>query len=277
MKYLLYSPKGRCGSVSLSIMALHALYLKKSERHKHIHNYHASWNGDQSEIMQITENIANETICHIPSLEREPVNIVGMRELGDKTVPLVLEHSPFIFTKEQQNSIPDHTVIHSHGCFSASENGWKNILVSRKNKLEITMSQLIAMKSGVWQNMKREKIQKFTKGLASLNTNNIDEPFVFPKAAYLESLKQLESAELAFIKSVRKSTGKDPIIIYLEDSLEEKSRKIRLDLTVTESTPGISVRRPKDYILNYDELKEVYDDFIENKEYYMSIPFEDLY
>jgi hypothetical protein len=276
MKYLLYSPKGRCGSVSLSVMAIHALCFKKSKRGKHIHNYHASWNGDQSEIMQITENTANETICHIPSLEREPINIVGMRELGDKTIPLVLEHSPFIFTKEQQNSIPDHTVMHSHGCFSASENGWKNILVSRKNKLEITMSQMIAMKSGVWQNMKGEKIQKFTKGLAALNTNNIDEPFVFPEFAYLESLKQLEAAELAFIKSVRKSTGKDPIIIYLEDSLEEKSRKIRLDLTVTESTPGISVRRPEDYILNYDELKEVYDHFIENKEYHMSIPFRGI-
>lgn len=275
MKYLLYSPKGRCGSVSLSIMALHALYLKNSNPHTYTHNYHAGF-VDESGGVQVIENLNDERICRIPSLEREPVNIVEMRERYDKTKSdaLVLEHAPYIFTKEQQDSIPDNTVMHSHGCFSASEDDWKNILVSRKNKLEITMSQLIAMKSGVWQNLEGEKIQKFPRGLDYLNAKDTDEPFVFPKYSYLESLRQLEAAESAFIKNVRKNTGKDPIIIYLEDTLEEKSRKIGLDLAVTKHTPGISVRRPKDYILNYDELKEVYDDFIENKEYHMSIPFK---
>lgn len=276
MKYLLYSPKGRCGSVTLSIMALHALYLKKSNRDTYTHNFHAGF-VDESDSVEVIEHLdGSSKICHIPSLEREPVNIVGMRESYDKTKSdaLVLEHAPYIFTKEQQDIIPDNTVMHSHGCFSASEGDWKNILVSRKNKLEITMSQLIAMKSGVWQNVEGEKIQKFKKEIEYLNTPDTDEPFVFPKYSYLESLKQLEAAESAFIKNARKNTGKDPIIIYLEDTLEEKSRKIGLDLVVTKHTPGISVRRPKDYILNYDELKEVYDDFIENKEYHMSIPFK---
>ena len=275
MKYLLYAPKGRCGSVSLSIMSLHALYLKKSNRDTYTHNYHAGF-ADASDGVQVIEHLGDEIICRIPLLEREPVNIVEMRERYDKTKSdaLVLEHAPYIFTKEQQDSIPDNTVMHSHACFTASEDDWKNILVSRKNKLELTMSQLIAMKSGVWQNLEGEKIQKFPRDIEYLNTPDADEPFVFPKFAYLESLKQLEAAESAFIKSVRKNTGKDPIIIYLEDTLEEKSRKIGLDLAVTEHIPGISVRRPKDYILNYDELKEVYDDFIENKEYHMSIPFK---
>jgi hypothetical protein len=275
MKYLLYAPKGRCGSVSLSIMALHTLYLKKSNPDTYTHNYHAGF-VDKSDGVQVIEHVNDEEICRIPLLEREPVNIVGMRETYDKTKSdaLVLEHAPYIFTKEQQDSIPDNTVMHSHGCFSASEDDWKNILVSRKNKLELTMSQLIAMKSGVWQNLEGEKIQKFPKDLEYLNASNTDEPFVFPKYSYLESLKQLEAAESAFIKNVRKTTGKDPIIIYLEDTLEEKSRKIGLDLVITKHVPGISVRRPKDYILNYDELKEVYDDFIENKEYHMSIPFK---
>ena len=275
MKYLLYSPKGRCGSVALSIMALHALYLKSSNRDTYTHNYHAGF-FDESDSVQVIENLKGEKICRIPLLEREPVNIVEMRERYDKTKSdaLVLEHAPYIFTKEQQDSIPDNTVMHSHGCFSASEDDWKNILVSRKNKLEITMSQLIAMKSGVWQNIDGEKIQKFPRGLDYLNAKDTDEPFVFPEYSYLESLKQLEAAESAFIKNTRKTTGNDPIIIYLEDTLEEKSRKIGLDLAVTKHVPGISVRRPKDYILNYDKLKEVYDDFLENKEYHMSIPFK---
>jgi hypothetical protein len=267
MKYLLYSPKGRCGSVSLSIMALHALYLKKSNPDTHTHNYHAGF-AEESDSLQVIEHLGDEIICRIPSLEREPVNILDMRKRNDnaKSDALVLEHAPYIFTKEQQDNIPDNTVMHSHGCFSASEDDWKNILVSRKNKLELTMSQLIAMTSGVWQNLEGEKIRKLTNGK--------DQPFVFSSFAYLESLKQLEAAESSFIKNARKNTGKDPIIIYLEDTLQEKSRKIGLDLAISQHIPGISVRRPKDYILNYDELKEVYDDFIENKEYHMSIPFK---
>jgi hypothetical protein len=270
MKYLLYSPKGRCGSVSLSLMMLDALYQNKCTTH----NYHASFEDGAMKMIEAVYKDEEKIRNHIITLERELVKIVDTRTDESGEASLVLEHSPYIFTKDQQDAVPDHTVIHSHGCFSASGDDWKNILVSRKNKLELTMSQLIAMKSGVWQNLEGDKIKKFKKDIEYLNTPDTDEPFVFPKYSYLESLKQLEAAESAFIKNARKNTGKDPIIIYLEDTLEEKSRKIGLDLAISQKIPGISVRRPKDYILNYDELKEVYDDFIENKEYHMSIPFK---
>ena len=246
MKYYVYSPLGRTGSIRV----LH--YINSRDRalaiSKSFHSHHDEKYG-----------------AHVFRIKKSQSEIVEKEEKLDYTVVDNLKH--WIFPKELSDLVPDSVAMHSHTCMWAKDNDWTHILTTRKDKTELAMSLMIADRSGDW--------------LAIPNDKKSDiKPFKLDTRHYLFCLKLCEGREQAFLKGVKKDTGKDPIIIYLEDTRKEIEEKLGMKIaekSFMEREKHISSRRPKDYILNYDELKEVYDDFIENKEYYMSIPFKDLY
>ena len=203
--------------------------------------------------------------AHVFRIKDPHSEIVEKEEKLDYTVVDNVKH--WIFPKELSDLVPDSVAMHSHTCMWVKDNDWTHILTTRKDKTELAMSLMIADRSGDWLAVPDDKKSDI-------------KPFKLSTIQYFGMLKQCEGREQAFLKGVKKDTGKDPIIIYLEDTRKEIEEKLGMKIaekSFMEREKHISSRRPKDYILNYDELKEVYDDFIENKEYYMSIPFEDLY
>lgn len=253
MKYYVYSPLGRTGSIRLlyyinsslnGVLALdRALAISKSFQSHHDDKYGA----------------------HVFRIKDSHSEIVEKEEKLDYTVVDNVKH--WIFPKELSDLVPDSLAMHSHTCMWVKDNDWTHILTTRRDKTELPMSLVIAVSSGDWKADPDDKKSDI-------------KPFELHATGYLDMLKQCEARERAFLKGVKKDTGKDAIIIYLEDTRKEIEEKLGMKISeksFMEREKHISSRRPKDYILNYDELKEVYDDFIENKEYYMSIPFEDVF
>jgi hypothetical protein len=215
--------------------------------------------------MDVTSYLGRSTI----TLERHPFKYVEHNK--------VLEHPPAVFPREYEN-VPEGFVMHSHTCMWPVSENWTNILSSRKNKIEMPMSLAIACISGYWHAKNEQDRPPMTYWWMGENKDPTDAPFAIDRNWYLLQLKHCEAREQTFLNGVKENTGKEAVIVYQEDTLEEIKAKLgplHPHCASLEKHKKLSTRRPKDYILNYDELKEVYDDFIENKEYHMSIPFQD--
>lgn len=235
MKYCIYSPIGRTGSIRLLYYinsSINGLTIPKSYESHH------------------------DNGAHFFKIKEPHSQIVEKEEKLDYTLVDNVKH--WIFPKELSDLVPDNVAMHSHTCMWAKDNDWTHILSTRKDKIELPMSFEIAIASGDWTADPDLKI----------NTK----PFKIPVDRYLFLLKRCERRERAFLKGVKKDTGKDAITIYLEDTPKEIEEKLGINIPekiINEREQRISSLRPKEYILNYDELKEVYNDFIENKEFHM--------
>lgn len=258
MKYYIYSPLGRTGSTRL-------VYLLGPNRPRpatlELNTHYDGASKRYAMYQSKTFSDKDNTITTF--LERYP--------RSDIFDGKVLEHTPVIFPKKYEN-IPNGCIVHSHTCMWPTSENWVYILSSRKNKTEMPMSLAIAAATGYW-NAKDEP------DMDPMMFGGKDEPFTLRSDWYYKQLKQCEARELAFIKGVKENTGKEAVIVYQEDTVEEIDAKIgplHPSSNLINNKLKLSARRPKDYILNYEELKEIHDDFEKNKEYHMSIPFHDF-
>lgn len=246
MKYYVYSPIGRTASIRL----LHYIDLREG-----------------SPILQ-EPAISTPTSYQSAYNSEYGVHVFKCVEVGTK-IPRKEEKLDYIvadnvkqwiFTKELTDLVPDGACVHSHTCMWAKYNDWTHILSTRRDKTELPMSLEIAIRSGDWT--------------ADPDYKTNRKPFEMSTERYLFLLKRCERRERAFLKGVKKDTGKDAVKIYLEDTPKEIEEKLGIKIpeqVINDREIRISSLRPNEFILNYEELKEVYNDFIENKEYHMNI------
>jgi hypothetical protein len=264
MKYYIYSPIGRTGSTRL-------VYLLGPNRPRPADlELNTHYDGvSKRYIVNQTAKFSDKDNT-ITFLERYPWGDIFD---GNK----VLEHVPVIFPKKYEH-IPNGCVIHSHTCMWPTSENWVIILSSRKNKTEMPMSLAIAAVTGYWH-AKDEPDRPPGLSTELSYFNSKDEPFTLRSDWYYLQLKQYEARERAFLKGVKENTGKEAVIVYQEDTVEEIDAKIgplHPSSNLINNGLKLSARRPKDFIINYEELKEIHDDFEKNKKYHMSIPFHDF-
>ena len=126
-----------------------------------------------------------------------------------------------------------HQVLHTH-VLSDETPGAIYILSTRESKKDIILSNLIARKTMEW-----------TPGDGNTLT-----PFSVDEKQYNALKGQLLLKEEAYIKK------HSPIVIYLEDSVEDIEEKLQTQVIYPENdTAFISKYPPKDYIINYSSLE----------------------
>jgi hypothetical protein len=244
MKYNIYSPNGRTGSIRLMSYINGREGFVKDDLHGY-DLYHSSYN-----------TIHRDHIFKHAKIKNGIETLIREKKLEFSIVDNILI---YIFPKELRELVCDGMAIHSHTCMWTEDCDWTNILSSRRDKTELPMSLAIAVKSGDWS--------------GDPNYKGEITPFILSECYYLSILKYCEGRERAFIKGVKRDTGKEAIIIYLEDTPEEIEEKLGIKIPkhiVSDRNSNKSKFRAKDYIINYDELKVIYNDFINNKEYHMN-------
>ena len=130
----------------------------------------------------------------------------------------------------------EHFVYHVHDINRIPPEDTIKILSTRKNKKGIACSRLIGLRLGeAWVPDLQKDIE--------LSPFHVDEDEY--KELYLETLE----TEQAYIDKY------NPIIIYLEDSIEDIERKLSVSLPYKEhDTLSISMFPPDKFITNYSEL-----------------------
>lgn len=162
-------------------------------------------------------------------------------------------------------AVPDNitsAVIHSHNLHYQIPSNFTPILCTRKNKADIVLSNTIALKTKEWvpgwtpdngnfgQTMTKTEIPKdwIPHGGKPL------EPFVMNTRDYINRSKQLLLKEQLYIKK------HNPIIIYLEDTVEDIEKKLQHKLPYPEyDKRTISKYPPKEYIINYKECLQAFE------------------
>ena len=251
MKYNIYSPIGRTGSVRLlgiinwhfrriatplknGVDCLESIHISESSIPGVI-NYQKVNQPFTTISLQIIEKIERENTCW-------PFDLCSYR----------FPESFYEISKE-------YASLHSHVCTWAVNDDWKNILTTRKNKSELPMSLKIAERTGSWRAQ-----NKIDDPHRNENTFYSERPFNIPVETYIGQLNTLNLKEQMFIEGVKRDTGKHPIIMCLEDSYDTMETKLNFHIDKNlrkEMDTYKSKRRPKDYILNYDELIDAYNKY----------------
>lgn len=255
MKYNIYSPLGRTGSVRLLNIINWDFSLTGREHFLETGEWlHESLHISETDTPGTIMQIANYT----GSLPTVSLQILEEVKQQNSNKSWVTNHS-YVFPESFYELSKKYISLHSHACTWAVKDDWTNILTTRKNKSELPMSLRIAERTGFWtQNDEIDDPHR------TENTWYSDRPFHYPVDQYITTLDLLNLKEQMFIEGVKRDTGKDAIISYLEESYEDLEIKfdVRIDAKFREQMDNkISKRRPKDYVVNYDELINAYDKY----------------
>ena len=253
MKYNICSPLGRTGSIRLvSILNWHFHKIgtppKNGEKHEQIEALHLG----ESEIPGVLNCMINTQPFTTMSLQ-----IIEKFEKENNRSPIDLYS--YRFPESFYEISKEYVSLHSHVCTWAVNDDWKNILSTRKNKSELPMSLMIAERTGFWR--EQDKIDDWRQ---TENKFYSERPFRLPVSQYIGHLNTLNMKEQMFIEGVKRDTGKHPIIMCLEDSYDTIETKFNFHIEETlrkKMDTYKSKRRPKDYILNYDELIDAYNEY----------------
>ena len=251
MKYNVYSPLGRTGSIRLCRL-LHSNAVNTPDFPFSFHenglppgqDLHISTHGDKN-YYTIADELTLKEILLVK---------ITSTDNGDK-------ENSYVFPELFYDVANKYQVVHSHTCTWAVGDDWTNVLSTRKNKMELPMSLNIAIRSGSWTAGESGKIDDVRR---NENTFYSDHPFNLPVMEYIFQLDMLHRKEQLFLEGVKRDTGRDATITYLEESYDELEIKfnLKIDSHWRESLKKkISKRRPKDYILNYDELVDAYNHY----------------
>lgn len=132
--------------------------------------------------------------------------------------------------------IPDQGVLHSHYFEYSVPSNYIPILSTRKDKTKICFSLDLALRTDDWG------------GPKSVSSEIILQPFNIDIDNFVDRYKQVLEKEFMFVERY------NPIIVYLEDSVEDIEIKLQHNLPYREKdTTFKSKYDPKDYILNYKE------------------------
>jgi len=170
-------------------------------------------------------------IFHIYS----PYGRVGSNRVAHLLTNSIYYSGPF--SKEDLTDPTEkHHVTHSHILYDKTDNA-QYILCTRKNKQHIILSNMIAQARGAWQPWEENTLTPIT----------VDIP------QYVALTQQLTIKEQRYIDE------HNPIIIYLEDTVQDIESKLGIAVEYPErDTAFISKYPPEQYIANYSELIEAY-------------------
>lgn len=153
--------------------------------------------------------------------------------------------------------------LHSHNVnvLPTDPSGWKFILSSRKRKIDTVLSGVISAKTGSYSpnDPIDEDFQPFE---ADLRTIDI----------WIEMFLERENT---FFDNIKRLTGKNPTVIYLEDTWQTVQQKLGQQFTEEskiQDTVTKSKHRAIDYIKNYDEIQSWYDERLQD--YQLRFPTE---
>ncbi|MDA8940528.1 hypothetical protein N9H34_00195 [bacterium] len=254
MKYNIYSPIGRTGSVRL-VYILNWLFSHSGE------DYFKKNGGRLHAALHLSETGTPGIVMHMinqGTLSKMPLPIIEKIQKRNKYNFSVTNHS-YKFPESFYEFSKKNVSLHSHVCTWAANDDWTNILTTRKNKSELPMSLRIAERTGFWTGKDEIDDTRRTE-----NSFYSERPFHFPVEEYIGNLDLLNLKEQMFIEGVKRDTGKHPIIMCLEDSYDAIETKLNLHIEENlrnELNTYKSKRRPKDYILNYDELIDAYNKY----------------
>jgi len=133
-----------------------------------------------------------------------------------------------------------HHVIHSHILSDRTDNA-QYILCTRRNKQHIILSNMIAQARGAWQPQQSETVSPITVNIKD----------------YIDRTQQLTLKEQRYIDET------NPIIIYLEDSVEDIERKLGIAVEYPDKdTAYVSNYPPSEYVTNYADCISAYESTI---------------
>lgn len=135
-----------------------------------------------------------------------------------------------------RDKLTTETVIHSHVLEEIPQD-FTPVLSTRKDKRDIILSNLIARKTEDW---------------VPGESPNIIKPFSVDIDYYLALSKQLILKEQQYIER------NNPIIVYLEDSVDSIEEKLNISAIRAADRTTVSKHPPAAYIINYTECLNAY-------------------
>jgi len=159
-----------------------------------------------------------------------------------------------MYTDEQaiqtMNDWTSPITLHSHNInlLPTDPSGWKFILSTRKRKIDTVLSGIMVGKTG--STSPQEAIDKDFK------------PFHAEVDRVDKWMEEYAKRENNFCNNIKRLTGKLPTIIYLEDNWQTIQQKAGQQFTPEadhQDTFTISTHKAKDYIINYNEIQDRYE------------------
>ena len=254
MKYNIYSPLGRTGSVRLQrIIAFNFVHSQADHYFETGEVFHQALHLSEtpSEILIKTQREPYSKI-ELPIIENGEFTKLST---GD----YIASSNSYSFPESFYEIKCEDILLHSHLCTWAVKEDWTNVLSTRKNKSELPMSLKISARTGIWSGGNNIDDPHYNE-----NKFYTDRPFHMPVEEYINNLHMLHLKEQMFLEGVKRDTGKDAIITYLEESYDEI--EVKFDIKIPEDFRNElntykSKKRPKDYIINYDELIDAYNHY----------------
>jgi len=136
---------------------------------------------------------------------------------------------------QMSNKQDEHYVYHVHDTSIPPPDDAVKILSTRKSMKDIILSHHIGHKTGAWQPILQKGIKL--------------SPFHVSEEEYMKDYLNYLRLEQEYVDKY------SPIIVYLEDSIEDIENKLGIQLPYPNNdTAYISKFPPKEYIINYSEL-----------------------
>ena len=136
---------------------------------------------------------------------------------------------------QMTNKQDEHYVYHVHDPALEPPEDTVKILSTRKSIKDIVLSHLIGHKTGAWQPITQKGVKL--------------SPFHVSEKEYLKLYMDYLRIEQNYVDKY------NPIVVYLEDSVEDIERKLQIELQYKKNdTAYISKFPPREYITNYSEL-----------------------
>ena len=136
---------------------------------------------------------------------------------------------------QMSNKQDEHYVYHVHDTSIPPPEDTVKILSTRKSIKDIVLSNHIAHKTGAHQPATQQGIEL--------------SPFHVSEEEYMKDYLNYLRLEQEYVDKY------SPIIVYLEDTVEDIERKLGIELPYKRNdTAYISKFPPKEYIINYSEL-----------------------
>ena len=249
MKYNIYSAFGRTGSIRL---------LKILSKKVSILATLGKPEVCAGESLHLSEHIDKESGRMVLKRDNGPSLELLLPKKETFYCPPTKEINTYEFPELFYELENEYAVLHSHVCTWGVNDEWTNVLSTRKNMSELPMSFKIAQRTGFWASENRDDIHE------SENSWYSEHPFYFPVSQYISILENINQRQQLFLEGVKRDTGKDAIITYLEESYDDL--EIKFDIKIQKEwredlDKGVSKRRPKDYVVNYDELIDAYNQY----------------
>lgn len=253
MKYNVYSAIGRTGSVRLQRIITYNFVFSQAEHYV-----------ETGEILHEMLHLSESFSKIIIKINGSPVSeielpIIEKSEAYKSTGNFIVSNNSYSFPESFYEIKCEDIFLHSHLCTWAVKEDWINVLSTRKNKSELPMSLKIAERTGNWSGGNNIDDVHYDE-----NKFYSDRPFHIPVQEYINHLDTLHLKEQMFLEGVKRDTGKDAIITYLEDSYDEI--EVKFDVNIPEYfryelDAYKSKKRPKNLIINYNELIDAYNHY----------------